>query len=77
MAICIISAGALVSLAQCKSFDEKSSCNCSTFDEWHDAVVNPNPDDNSCQFPQVCFVLLKKYALCINHVFCCSTSISV
>lgn len=57
IAIIIISAGALVSMAECQSFQQISTnsdgCTCINFSTWKSRVKSPDPGDISCQFPQV------------------------
>lgn len=51
-----------MSLSQCQqqyqNLNSTDGCNCTNYTMWHEAVFNPNPDDISCQFPQVRIVLL-------------------
>lgn len=56
LAICIISTGALVSLSNCKYPEGTGACNCTNYTIWRGAVLSPDPDDESCQFPQVTIV---------------------
>lgn len=67
----VISAGALASLSQCQQFNPienaTDSCTCINFTTWSDAVLNPDPDDVSCQFPQVATVIIA--LICLMCVF--------
>ena len=75
VAIVIITAAAFVNMAQCEiqtlSSNSSDSCNCTTWEKWEEAVNSPNPDDRSCQFPQVCELCWNnwgKFTLLIREV---------
>ena len=64
----VISVAAMVNMAECEMVvsvlepgandtNIEPGCNCTNWTIWNDAVNNPDPDDSSCQFPQVGVVM--------------------